>query len=438
MAMAEFVDVRIPEDQREGTELELGTWLKKVGDRVELNEPIAELVTDKAVVEIPAPVSGVLREILIEAETAVDFDTILARIEVGAEGVTEAPGPDSGEGARTRDEGSSSPAVSSPSAEPTSPAPVGTAGGMNEADLSDRPAAHPSVVRFARANGIPLARVAGTGRGGRVTRADLWTALGRGPLSEAVGTAAPAERAGSVDRPMPPIEGPSRKIRHDPMRRTIARNMRDSVLVAPHVTAVFECDLSRVIADRERRKASLAKAGVKLTFSAYFLRATVEAIRAVPEVNSRWHDDGLEIFESIHVGVGTALEDRGLVVPVVRNAQDLDLDASARALTELTEKARAGKLTAEDMRGSTFTISNHGVMGSLIASPVIIQQPESAILGVGKLEKRAKVVSEQGGDDRLEIRPMMYVTLTIDHRVLDAFHTNRFLNRFCEVLETWS
>jgi 2-oxoglutarate dehydrogenase E2 component (dihydrolipoamide succinyltransferase) len=127
-----------------------------------------------------------------------------------------------------------------------------------------------------------------------------------------------------------------------------------------------------------------------------------------------------------------------LVVPVVRNAQDLDLDASARALTELTEKARAGKLTAEDMRGSTFTISNHGVMGSLIASPVIIQQPESAILGVGKLEKRAKVVSEQGGDDRLEIRPMMYVTLTIDHRVLDAFHTNRFLNRFCEVLETWS
>jgi 2-oxoglutarate dehydrogenase E2 component (dihydrolipoamide succinyltransferase) len=216
------------------------------------------------------------------------------------------------------------------------------------------------------------------------------------------------------------------------MRRAIARNMAESVRTAPHVTAVFECDLGRVIAHREARKAELAERGIKLTFSAYFVRAAVAALRAVPEVNSRWHDDALEVFESTHVGVGTALEDRGLVVPVVRDAQDLDLEGTADVLGRLIEKARAGKLSPAEMRGSTFTLSNHGVMGSLMASPIIIQPPESAILGLGKLERRAVVV-----EDAVEIRPRMYVTLTIDHRALDAFHTNRFLTTFCETLESW-
>lgn len=415
--MTKLIDVLIPDDQKEGTELELAAWLKKVGDPVALHEPIAELTTDKAVVEIPSPAAGILREILVEPETQVEYDSVLARIEVGAvaeappEGPDEAPQP-------TETVTASEPG---PASETTHRAPSLSVGGG--------PAPHPAVARYARWHGVDLQGLKGSGRDGRVTKADVLARLTDAP--------APPAMPSPDGAAYPPVVGSSRKIRHDPMRRSIARNMRDSVLTAPHVTAVFSCDLSRVIDHRDGVKEAWAAEGIKLTFSAYFLQATVAAIREVPEVNSRWHDDGLEVFESIHVGVGTALADRGLVVPVVRDVQDMDLKATAQALTEVTEKARAGKLSPADMKGSTFTISNHGVMGSLIASPIIIHQPESAILGIGKLEKRAVVVADADGIDQIRIRPMIYVTLTIDHRVLDAFHTNRFLTKFCQILEHW-
>ena len=224
----------------------------------------------------------------------------------------------------------------------------------------------------------------------------------------------------------------SHRVPHSAMRRSIAEHMVRSLHVAPHVTTVFEADLSGIQSHREQHKAEFEAQGAKLTLTAYFVRATVEAIRAVPEANSRWHDDALEVWDDINIGIATALGAGGIIVPVLRKAQDLDLLATARGLQDLTDRARAGGLEPKDVQHGTFTISNHGVSGSLVATPIIINQPQSAILGIGKLQQRPVVI---GGE--LQVRPMIYVTLTIDHRVLDGFSANAFLSRWVETIE-WS
>lgn len=193
--------------------------------------------------------------------------------------------------------------------------------------------------------------------------------------------------------------------------------------------------MSAVLAHRARHKDDFAARGAPLTLTAYFLAAAVEAIRAVPEANSTWTEDALEIYDAMHIGVATAL-DTGLVVPVLRNVESRDLFEIARGLNDLVTRARSGTLTPADVRGGTFTISNHGVSGSLVAAPIIINQPQSAILGVGKLEKRPVVV-EVDGEDRIVVQPRCYVTLTIDHRVLDGHQANRFLQVFVQHLERW-
>ena len=220
------------------------------------------------------------------------------------------------------------------------------------------------------------------------------------------------------------------------MRKAIAENLTASVMTAPHVTSVFECDMSAIIAHRAAHKAAFEADGSKLTLTAYFVAAAAEAMKIVPEINARWHDDRLEIFDAVSIGVGTALGDKGLVVPVVQRAHAKSLAEIAGALHDLTTRARADKLTPADVRGGTFTISNHGVSGSLFASPIIIVQPQSAILGIGKTEKRV-VVREVGGVDTIQVRPMAYVSLTIDHRVVDGHQTNAWLRRFVEVVERW-
>jgi 2-oxoglutarate dehydrogenase E2 component (dihydrolipoamide succinyltransferase) len=224
------------------------------------------------------------------------------------------------------------------------------------------------------------------------------------------------------------------------MRKQIAHHMSESLMrVAPHVTSIFECDLSSVMAHRDAHKVEFEKKGVRLTFTSYFVVATAKALQAVPEVNSRFHEDALEIFDDCNIGVAVALEpgkhsDSGLIVPVIHHAQKRSLFEVAAELQQLTEKAKAGTIAGADVKGGTFTISNHGVSGSLVAAPIIINQPQSAILGIGKLEKRPAVVTENG-KDTIQIRPRMYVTLTLDHRVLDGFKANAFLSTFVETLE---
>jgi 2-oxoglutarate dehydrogenase E2 component (dihydrolipoamide succinyltransferase) len=281
----------------------------------------------------------------------------------------------------------------------------------------------PLVRRLLAQNNVRPEDVQGTGRDGRITPADV--------LARASGKSAPAVPAPAPRR----TPGGSTMIPHTNMRRAIADHMARSVTVAPHVTAVFECDYSAVIADRNKYKAK-GKDALVPTFTAYFIAACVKAMQLVPKVNSRWHDHAIEVFDDINIGIGVSLGDGGLIVPVIHKAQDLSLTGIAQRLEDLTAKARNNQLTAADTSGGTFTISNHGVSGSLVATPIIINQPQSAILGVGKMEKRV-VVREVGGRDAIVIAPMAFVSLTIDHRVLDGHQTNAFLTKWVEVMETW-
>jgi 2-oxoglutarate dehydrogenase E2 component (dihydrolipoamide succinyltransferase) len=422
-----MIDILVPLEQ-EGTKAVVRAWLKKPGDRVEENDPLVELETDKVAMEVPAPVAGVLREILLDSGADAEPGAILGRIAAFAEVIGNEPSPDQEVLAGPS---LSKPTPSSPEEQEekqkasAAPDPIRGRTGGAEMRLS------PSVRRACLQHDIDPITIAGTGRGGRVTRADVDRVV------EEARRAPPPPAA----RPAPPPAGSdgslrSHSIPHDRMRLRIAQNMLNSVTVAPHVTAMFEADFSAIIAHRERHKAAWAKQGVKLTYSAYLVAAAAEAMKVAPAINSRWHEDRLEIFDDVNVGVGTALGEKGLIVPVLRNVEALNLKGIARGLEDLIARARAETLTGRDVSGGTFTISNHGVSGSLFATPIIIAQPQSAILGVGKLEKRV-VVREVGGQDAILIRPMAYVSLTIDHRVVDGHQTNAWLTRFVETLETW-
>jgi 2-oxoglutarate dehydrogenase E2 component (dihydrolipoamide succinyltransferase) len=221
-------------------------------------------------------------------------------------------------------------------------------------------------------------------------------------------------------------------IPHDRMRLKIAENMVRAVGEAPHVTAVFEADFSAIAA----HKSAMAARGVKLSYTTYLIKAAAEAMAVAPAINGRWEEDRVAVSQTINIGVGTALGEKGLVVPVVKDAGSLSLEEIGRKLDDLTSRARSGSLSVGDVSGGSFTISNHGVSGSLLASPIILHAGQAAILGVGKLEKRV-VVREVGGQDAMLIRPMAYVTLTIDHRVVDGHQTNVWLTKFVELLESW-
>jgi 2-oxoglutarate dehydrogenase E2 component (dihydrolipoamide succinyltransferase) len=272
----------------------------------------------------------------------------------------------------------------------------------------------PSVRRAIMQHKLDPAALTGSGRDGRLTREDVDRAV-------ASGSGAP---------PVAIFNGSD--IPHDRMRLKIAENMVRATSEAPHVTAVFEADFSVIAA----HKKALAERGVKLSYTAYLVKAAADAMAVAPAINGRWESDRIAIAPAVNIGVGTALGDKGLVVPVVKGAEGLSLEQVGAALDDLTSRARAGKLTGGDVSGGSFTISNHGVSGSLLASPIILHAGQAAILGVGKLEKRV-VVRTVGGQDAILIRPMAYVTLTIDHRVVDGHQTNAWLSRFVDILERW-
>lgn len=377
-------------DEQEGTKAVVKSWLKDIGDSVRTDDPIVEIETDKVAVEIAAPSDGVLSEILAREGAEVAPGAILGRIVVGETLGTKAASAPAPTSSRT-----------------TEPRTVST----------DKTRLPPGIRRLLAQHGLAAAEI--PVRGEKLTREDILAVV--------------EHRAGSA------VAAPSigvTRIPHDSMRRRIAEHMVESLRTAPHVTSVFEADFTAIVAHRNAHRSKFEHAGANLTFTAYIVAASAAAMKAAPAVNARWFDDRLEIYEDINIGVGTALGEKGLIVPVIHRAQTLSLLEIAKRLTDLTEKARAGKLLQDEVRGGTFSISNHGVSGSLVASPIIINRPQSAILGIGKLQKRA-VVCEKPGGDSIEIRPMAYVTLTIDHRAIDAFQTNAWLTGFVDSLERW-
>jgi 2-oxoglutarate dehydrogenase E2 component (dihydrolipoamide succinyltransferase) len=389
--MPSLVDIRLPAEQSEGTRSQVLRWCRAVGDTVAEHQPLLELETDKVTIEVPAPVSGTLAEILQQPGEEVAPGTVLGRIRVEAQVAVAAAAA------------APSVAESRAAVKVAEPRPVA-------ARLS------PAVRRLVAEHGVDAMSLAGSGKDGRLTAQDVTRFVG----------------ARAETGPTPA----SRHVKHSAIRRRIATHMVESLTTAPHVTTVFEADLSRIVADRDARRQDFAQRGVKLSLTAYFVAAAAQALQAVPEVNSVFHADSLEIFSDCNVGVATALGNDGLIVPVIHRAQELDLFAIAERLGELVGLARTGRLPPESVRGGTFTISNHGVGGSVLATPIIINQPQVAILGVGRLTRRA-VVTTVDGIDALSIRPMCYLTLTIDHRALDAFQANAFLTATVREISDW-
>jgi len=394
--MSAVQDVVAPDNQ-EGTKAVVLRWSKTAGQQVAKDEPLLELETDKVTVEIASPVSGELIEIIKTADQEVVPGEILGRVRVGSGlavpgGVTAAAAPNL----------------------ELAPLPAKHHGDAARGLLS------PSVRRLLANHRLSAAQIAGSGRNGRVTAQDVTKYVTEQATPHAV------RRSGAAGSRIP----------HSSMRRRIAEHMVSSMGTAPHVTTVFEADLSQIVVHRSLHGAAYMERGAALTMTAYFVAACAAALREHPEVNATFHADALELHADINIGVGTALGNAGLIVPVIHRVQDLDLYGIARRLAERVAAARANKLTPADVRGGTFTISNHGVSGSLLAAPIVINQPQVAILGVGKAERRVCVI-DSNGSEAIAIRTMAYLTLTLDHRALDAFQANAFLSHVVKTLEQW-
>ena len=390
------IDIRAPQEQ-EGTKTVVKTWLVKPGERVKKNAAVVELETDKVAVEVAADADGTLAEILLDEGADAEPGALLGRLETEQSNLLPLWGR-----CRTKCGGGGRPLRFAPLT--TSPK------GRGETALSRR--ATPSSGDQSRS---------GIHRGHRRGRARDSGRRGKGAL-QAHGAAHARPRTREGHHP-------------HPARFHAAQHRRahDAPAVGvPHVTAVFECDCSAIVAHRAAHKAAFEGKGAALTYTAYFVSASAAAMQAAPAVNGRWTDNAIEIFDDVNIGVGTALPGKGLVVPVIRRAQDLSLFDIALRLTDLTARARDGKLAPADVQSGTFSMSNHGVSGTLIAAPIVIVQGQSAILGIGKMEKRAVV-----RDDKVVVRPMCYVTLTIDHRVLDGAQCNAWLTKFVETIENW-
>lgn len=396
-----LVDIKLGEDQVEGTKAVLSQWLVSEGDTVEINQPILELETDKVMMEVISPANGVLIEKLVNTDDEVSATHILGRID------------------------NSKKSTISFKEEPTTPLTSPSAGIIKKKEVNvvetsikqnDSTLISPSVRRLITKHNLNINDIKGSGKNNRLTTRDIDNFL-----------KVPRAKTGKSSNHLPISN----------MRRSIANHMVDSLLhTAPHVTSIFNLDLSAIIKHRQQNKTDFAEKGANLTFTSYFIAASAIAIDQQPLINSQLHKDSIEVFKNINIGIGTALNDAGLIVPVLKNCEGRDLFSIAKELTRLTNKARSNKLKPKDVQDGTFTLSNHGVSGSLIATPIIINQPQSAILGLGKMEKRV-VVKEFEGEDVMLIKPMCYVTLTIDHRVLDAQQCNQFLSIFVEALENW-
>lgn len=398
-------EIRVPTLGESVSEATVGTWFKKVGDTVKADEPIVELETDKVTVEVPAPASGVLTEIIIAAGETVGLNALLGQIAEGAAGSASAPAPAAAAAPVA------APAVAAPAA---APAASGTA----------MPAA-PAAAKLAADNNIATSDIDGSGKRGQVLKGDVIAAIAKGPAAPAPAPVAAAPRAPSATQDAVREE----RVKMTRLRQTIAKRLKDAQNTAAMLTTYNEVDMSAVMDLRNRYKDVFEKKhGVKLGFMGFFTKAVTHALKELPAVNAEI--DGTDIIYKNYCHVGMAVgTDKGLVVPVIRDADQLSIAGVEKELGRLAKAARDGSLGMADMQGGTFTITNGGVYGSLMSSP-ILNAPQSGILGMHKIQDRPMVVGGQ-----IVIRPMMYLALSYDHRIVDGKEAVTFLVRVKESLE---
>jgi pyruvate/2-oxoglutarate dehydrogenase complex dihydrolipoamide acyltransferase (E2) component len=401
-------------------------WLKKEGDSVNELEPLLEVNTDKVDTEIPAPASGTVLKILAEEGAPAKVGTILAFIGKPGEAVDAgASGVQSLREASLRDQTLEKKPVVDQRQETLTPVQANKEIGFIS----------PVVAKIAAEHGVNLSQVQGTGLNGRITKNDVLNYVEEKTIDQGQQT--------TVHRPhlhrtqvqvlsmVAPVMG-DQLIKHTVIRKQIAEHMVMSKHTSPHVLTVMEADMSRVAKHRSANKEIFVRDGINLTFTAYFMMAIVAGLKAYPNVNSSWTDEGVLVHKAVNIGMATSLGEEGLIVPVIKDADNLSLLAMARAVNDLANRARSKKLQPDDVKGGTFTLTNHGVSGSLFAFPVI-NQPQCGILGVGAMQKRVVVI-----DDAIAIRPMVYLSFVFDHRILDGASADWFLMKVKETLENWA
>jgi pyruvate dehydrogenase E2 component (dihydrolipoyllysine-residue acetyltransferase) len=469
MATDTAVDVVMPQMGVSVSEGTITRWLKQEGEQVEADEPLLEISTDKVDTEVPSPASGTLTQILVQEGETVDVGTKVGQI--GGSGAAEAPAPAAEPEPAPAVEEAPEPATAEAAAEadaaspaespaPTAPepsaappaAPAQAPSGNGKAFVS------PVVARIAGEHGIDPSQVPGTGSGGRVTKKDILAFVESGGAQQQApaqaqpeAAAAPAPAAAPAQAPPPPPKPPAPAPvaagetlpgeTVEPMtamRRGIAEHMRRSLDTSAHVTSAIEVDFSRIVAVREKLKKEYQAAyGVNPTYLAFVAKASVETLRDYPYVNAEMRGDSIVTRSFVNLGIAVELaEGKGLIVPVLRNAEGLNLLGLARGIAEIAAKARNKQLVPDDVQGGTFTITNPGGYGTFHGTPVI-SQPQSAILGTYALVKRPWVVEDELGQDVIAIRPLMNITLTYDHRLVDGALAGRFLRDLRERLEGW-
>jgi len=457
------VDVIMPQMGESIFEGTITRWLKKPGDHVERDEPLFEISTDKVDAEIPAPSAGVLKEIKVTEGQTVPIQTVVAVIEaagaaVEAPSAAPAPPPPAEKPAAPKAAPAAPATASTPAPAAASAAPSAAPAAPAMRGNGQKIRSSPLVRKLAKEHNVDLAEVEGSGAGGRVSKRDILAAVGSGgPRPAAPAAAAPSGATSSAPAASPappPPSGPGGAVAHPAlenavpreriyfgnyeaqpmsiMRQRIAEHMVASKHVSPHVYSIDEADMTKIAKIRERSKAAFeTKYGTKLTFMPFFVRACVEGLRAYPTVNASADGATVVLHREINVAIAVALE-WGLIVPVLKNAEEKNFLGLARGINDLAERARAKKLKPDEVQEGTFSITNPGVYGGLMGLPVI-NQPNVAILGIGAIQKRPMVI-----DDAIAVRSMVYLTLSYDHRVVDGAIAHQFVGKVKSYLESWS
>jgi pyruvate dehydrogenase E2 component (dihydrolipoamide acetyltransferase) len=410
-------DVLMPQMGESITEGTITKWLKEVGDSVQRDEPIFEISTDKVDAEIPSPVAGTLTEIKVAEGATVSINTVVAVIG-GSAGKAAAPAP------------VVAAASTAPSAASAPAAPIAATEG-------ERVRSSPLVRKIAKDNNVDLSQVPGTGASGRITKSDIVGHLEGGAKPVQAAPAAAATSAPATAKPVAPQPQPGELVPMSKMRSIIAQRMVESKRTSPHVHTVFKVDMTRIVKIREKEKSKYEQRnGVKLTYMPFITRATIAALRKHPIVNGSIEGDAIRYNKNINIGIAVAL-DWGLIVPVIKQTEEKNFLGIARAIVDVAERARGKKLAPDEISGGTFTLTNSGIFGEEFGTP-IINQPQSAILGIGGLKKAAEVITDKDGNDSIAIRTIQYFALGFDHRIVDGADAGKFMSDFKAYLENWS